>query len=105
MLMYTKICIKCGVEKSVSEYEYRKEKNSYRSVCKECRNEARRKSYQLNINEINKKRRELYNQNKDEINSKRRSKIELDPIKKIKNQVSNTIYICHMKEKELKELK
>ena len=32
----TRICSKCGVEKPFSEYEYRKDRNNYRGVCKKC---------------------------------------------------------------------
>lgn len=34
--MKTKICTKCGVEKLLSEFYFRKDNNSYRNECKEC---------------------------------------------------------------------
>ncbi len=67
-----KICNKCGVEKTLDSFEFRKDKNNYRSTCKECRNKQKREKYQLNKDFINQKRREKYNINKDEINQNRR---------------------------------
>ncbi|HHX69026.1 MAG TPA: hypothetical protein GX708_13380 [Gallicola sp.] len=90
--MDSKICNKCGQEKLLSEFEYRNDKNSYRNECKNCRNKKRRENYNKNKEMINEKRREIYSLNKDEINLKRRNSIESDPIKKLKKQVTNTIY-------------
>lgn len=35
--MKTKICIKCGLTKSVSEFLFRKDNNKYRNECKKCK--------------------------------------------------------------------
>ena len=108
ILLEVKICNKCGIEKNINEFEFRKDRNSYRNTCKECRrkaskekyelykdkrNESRRKRYNENKEEINKQRRELYNLNKNEINFRRRAKAktELTPFQKLKQQVYNAI--------------
>lgn len=33
----TQVCTKCGLEKPLSDYSFRKDSNSYRSQCKDCR--------------------------------------------------------------------
>lgn len=70
--METIVCNKCGLEKDISSFEFRKDQNKYRSTCKSCRYLARREKYQEKKDEINKKRRDSYQKNKDEINKKRR---------------------------------
>lgn len=70
--METKVCNKCGVEKPINSFEYRKDRNSYRNTCKECRYNSRKEKYELSKDEKNKRRREKYQKNKDEINEKRR---------------------------------
>lgn len=67
-----KICTKCGIQKTLDNFEYRKDKNNYRNVCKECRNKQKREHYQLNKEEINEKRREKYQSNRENINQQRR---------------------------------
>lgn len=90
--MNTKICNKCGIAKSIDNFEYRKDKNSYRNTCKSCRNEERRKKYNADKDKINEKRREKYNENKDKINETRRNKRnQLTPTQKLKRQVYNAI--------------
>lgn len=54
----TKICSKCGIEKSLSEYG----KGSHRFQCKECRSIFEKKSYSQEI-EKRAKRRALWRQN------------------------------------------
>ena len=82
--MDKKICIKCEKEKPLSDFEFRKDKNSYRNICRECRNNQRRNRYQLNKEDINEKRRKSYQDNKIEYNTKRRSK-NSDPMVSEKN--------------------
>ena len=36
--MKTKICTKCGIEKPLSEFYFRKDNNKYRNECKKCNN-------------------------------------------------------------------
>ena len=101
-----KTCIKCGITKELEQFEFRKDQNSYRNACKECRNiesrkryainkdennRKRRIKYQLNKEMINQKRRETYSLTKEEINRKRRNKLANNPIEKLKKQVASTI--------------
>ena len=51
--MKSKVCIKCGIEKPVDNFTFRKETGKYRGVCHECR----RKEYREN-KEVNKKAKE-----------------------------------------------
>lgn len=51
--MKSKICTKCGVEKSLDNFTFRKETGKYRPVCHECR----RKEYKEN-KEVNRKAKE-----------------------------------------------
>ena len=68
--METKICNKCGIEKDIKEFQFRKDTNSYRHACKQC---------------INKQKKILYDKNHEE---QRKQK------KLIKNEVPKTI-ICN----------
>ena len=51
--MKNKICIKCGIEKSLDNFTLRKDTGKYRGVCHECR----RKEYREN-KEVNKQTKE-----------------------------------------------
>ena len=88
--METKICNKCGIEKELNLFEYRREKNIYRNTCKECRNKIRRDKYKLKKSEINQKRREYYLEHKEEYNLKRKNRNN-DPISKLKKQLTHSI--------------
>ena len=55
--METKICNKCGQEKPLSDFQFRKDIGAYRHACKEC---------------LNKQKRELYDKNHEEIRLKKR---------------------------------
>ena len=89
--METKICDKCGIEKTIDNFYFRKEKNSYRNTCKDCKNKIRREKYQNNKEEINKKRREIYAETKDEYNAKRRNRKNSNPKSRLREQLINTI--------------
>lgn len=43
--METKICNKCGIEKNIEEFQFRKDTNSYRHACKECLNKQKKILY------------------------------------------------------------
>ena len=88
--MDKKICIKCENEKPLSDFEFRKDKNSYRNICRECRNIQRRIHYQLNKEDINEKRRKFYQDNKIEYNTKRRSKNSV-PMVRLRNRLIRSI--------------
>lgn len=96
--MNSKVCNKCNLEKNITEFEFQKDKNSYRGVCKECRNLQRRKKYQENKEEILKKKREYYKNNLEKCRSYRKvskakneTVISTDPKLRLKNQLIGTI--------------
>ncbi len=43
--METKICNKCGIEKPLKDFQFRKDTNSYRNACKECINKQKKILY------------------------------------------------------------
>ena len=61
--METKICNKCGVEKSIDRFEYMRDKDRYRTICKDCRNAQHRERYYKRREEILKIKRERYRDN------------------------------------------
>lgn len=57
--METKVCSKCGIEKSIEEFAFRdKAKGTRRAECKACINARQRKKYQENREALNNLRRE-----------------------------------------------
>lgn len=50
--METKTCNKCGIEKEISEFEFRKDTGKYRNTCRECRKNYCKNWYNQNINHI-----------------------------------------------------
>jgi len=57
--METKVCSKCGIEKSINEfYKYKKNKDGYRYICKECDKEYCKK---YRNNSDNKEKIKIYN--------------------------------------------
>ena len=97
MVEETKVCIKCNIERPLIDFEFRKDTQKYRNVCKKCRYLQKYKMDGRSTKEdINKKRRELYQKNKDEINAKRRleykeRKPEEDIKIKIKKQLKRAL--------------
>lgn len=103
--METKTCNKCAIEKTLDGFEYRKDKNSYRNTCKECRNKIKKENYDKNKDEINAKRRKSYAEHRQEHNEKRRKSYaehrqeynekrkqkNTNPIYKLRNQIARTI--------------
>lgn len=65
-----KICIKCSIDKLLSEFEIRNDSGKYRNMCVICRKIERRIYYAKNKQKINKKCQEYYGANKDKIISK-----------------------------------
>jgi 5-methylcytosine-specific restriction endonuclease McrA len=57
-----KLCSVCDIEKGLNEFYFRKDKNSYRSECKEC-NKKKVKLWNQNNLEKSKKRSERYRKN------------------------------------------
>lgn len=70
--MNKKICNKCNLEKELNEFEFQKNKNTYRNICKECRNLQRRERYQKHKDEILQKKREYYQKNIERCRNYRR---------------------------------
>lgn len=60
-------CSKCNVEKPFSEFNFRKQTNSYRKDCKSCRSKNRKRLYAKNKEVELEQARERYIQNKDAI--------------------------------------
>ena len=52
------ICKKCGIEKPLSEYHFEKNRNQYRTQCKDCRNATRRKHYPKVKDKLNERARD-----------------------------------------------
>lgn len=63
--MSRKICIKCGEEKDYSEFSYRKDCNSYRGACKQCRKHEHHLYYFKNKNKHKEKNKEWRIKNKE----------------------------------------
>ena len=66
-----KKCIKCGIEKSLSEFHKdRSQKDGHRNECKTCRNEYFTRYRQKNKDKIAEKNSRYYQKNKDKIAEK-----------------------------------
>lgn len=50
--METKVCITCGIEKPLDEFEFRKDTKKYRNTCKLCRKEYCSKWHKDNIDRV-----------------------------------------------------
>lgn len=90
--MNTKICYKCKIEKSVSEFHKNCRKlDGYDYLCKECRKENAAKYYKANKDKINKQNKNYYEFHKVEV-YKRTSQYAKDNkelIKKFKKNFYN----------------
>ena len=93
-----KKCSKCGIEKDLCEFYFRKERNTYMSQCKECKLEKSK------INWINKKQ---INPDYDKIRRKNREKNKPDEIKEYqkKRYSKNKQYWKNYREKNLESQK
>lgn len=63
-----RICVKCGIEKDISEFRF--SDGRYRRDCKECENKRNREYNKKNRDKINQKRRQNYKDNKNGIRDK-----------------------------------
>lgn len=68
----SKICTKCGKEKSLSEYQFRKDINKHNSICRECVNLRIRNKYSQreDIREKKKVYRQKTKAHRNELNKK-----------------------------------
>lgn len=71
-----KHCKKCNQTKDISEFSFRKETNSYRGVCKQCKNQRHRELYPTNYKE---KKLQYYQENKEELLSKNKERRRNNP--------------------------
>ena len=55
-----KVCTKCNISKSLSEYHYEKDRDRYRGECRSCRNITRRSHYPKVKDKINAKCRDRW---------------------------------------------
>ena len=87
--METKICIKCGIEKNINEFYFRKDWNKYINICKECNNKKRKENF-LNCNEQKEKNRIraqlYYENNKEEVLNKAKLRYTFNSEEKIEKQ-------------------
>lgn len=60
----TKICSKCNIEKSLTEFHFRKDNNKYRNECKECLHIQQKNKKLSNYDEYIIKGRESYYKNR-----------------------------------------
>ena len=51
-MIETKICNKCGIEKSIQEFEFRTDTGKYRNTCKECRKHYLKKWHEENKDHV-----------------------------------------------------
>ncbi len=70
----TKVCKKCQIEKSTTEYYYCKTK--VYSICKECEKNRKKQQYSVNKDVMNAKHREYYNSNREKILRQKKSYYE-----------------------------
>ena len=85
--MKTKVCSKCKIEKSLSEFEFRKDLNKYRNQCRLCVKKRRNKYYLNHREEIIEKVKDWYSENISERaeyqkNYREKNKKKLDKAKK-----------------------
>lgn len=66
------LCSKCKEDKKEDRFEYRKDRNCFRTVCKDCKNIRARKNYIKISENLSEKRKLLRNENKEEFNRKAR---------------------------------
>lgn len=50
--MRIKICTKCGIEKPLTEFSFRKDTDKYHNACKVCINNQARKRYDKRVEEF-----------------------------------------------------
>ena len=80
--MESKICKYCGLDKSIDNYNFRKDTGKYRNECKECQKQYSSSYYMKNKEIIITENNKRYELNKEHYNKHRR-----DEYKKNKNYV------------------
>ena len=74
----SKVCSKCGNEKELSEYCFRKDTKNYRKDCKECRNKLRKTYYIENIEKQKEYHKEYRETHREEFNKKTKERYNTD---------------------------
>ena len=77
----TQVCTKCGLEKPLSEYYFRKDRNIYRRYCKKCQNKY--------VSEYSKKNRAVLRERYRSKNTERKRKWREDPVNREKHNKSS----------------
>lgn len=77
--METQICTKCGIEKELDEYYFRKDTQKYHGTCKKC-HASRNKRYREGDNreKILRKKKEYHRKNRERENKRRRDSYHSD---------------------------
>ena len=65
--METKICSKCGIEKSIMDFSFRSDTQKYNNICKECKSEYARNYHKKNIEIIKEKSKKYRTENAEKI--------------------------------------
>jgi hypothetical protein len=68
----TKVCSKCGLEKPLSAFVFRKDRQTYRCHCQECESEYRKIYQQTHREMLSIKKKEYWKQNRDNLLSKKK---------------------------------
>lgn len=93
--MNTQICSRCGIEKPLEDFYFRKDQNKYRRDCKECR-----KKRDIIYYQNNKEKRKLYVKlNKEHFNELRRAKYKEN--EEYKNKIKENCKIYREKHRDI----
>ena len=65
VIIETKVCNRCGIEKPITEFSYRKKENVYRNPCKECKKKYLKEYNKLKKEKLQEYRKEYYSKNKE----------------------------------------
>ena len=76
--MTIKICKDCLIEKSLTDFKYRKDRNQYSTRCIICNNEHRKNLKIKNIDKYKDKDKKYYERNKSKINERNNNAYERD---------------------------
>jgi hypothetical protein len=99
-MLNTKICSKCKINKPLYEFSLGKNKDGYKSWCKECVNLYSRKYYEKNKEKISESHNKYYSTHKEEAAKRQRTYIAND---KEKFYQRHKIYNMNNREKVTKQ--
>lgn len=80
-VMETKVCSKCGEEKDVSKFPFRKDRNMYTSYCQLCAYKLSKKYYINNIEKLEAYKKEWVENNRDKIHKQSKMRKQRNPEK------------------------